>query len=169
MILLIASKQRVEPSAVPASRDFSSEPLAQLRPPPPPRHVTHRNSDSLFLSDQYDQMLAARNAGVEEVPLQHGIVLRQDRNHHRRIFGALALMNGCRISRYQHVEFAKSIGHGPTVKGSGELARGSVDIVDGADIAVINLLVVVVLDLHDLVARGKGPAEPFDFTVARGV
>src|SRR6516162_2217292 len=68
MILLIASKQRVEPSAVPASRDFSSEPLAQLRPPPPPRHVTHRNSDSLFLSDQYDHTLAARNAGVEGVP-----------------------------------------------------------------------------------------------------
>src|SRR5207245_10013903 len=34
-----------------------------------------------------------------------------------------------------------------------------IDIVDVANIAVVDLLVVVVLDLHHLVARRKGPAE----------
>jgi hypothetical protein len=31
-----------------------------------------------------------------------------------------------------------------------------------AEIAVVDVLVVVVLDLHDLVGRAEGPAEAFD-------
>ena len=38
-----------------------------------------------------------------------------------------------------------------------------------ANVAVIDLLVVVVLDLHDLVARGEGPAEAFDLSLASGI
>src|SRR5207245_5421004 len=52
------------------------------------------------------------------------------------------------------------------VETGGEFAGLGVDIVDVADVAVVDLLVVVVLDLHDLVAWGKGPAEALDLAVA---
>src|SRR5215831_18584283 len=55
--------------AGPRAERSRTQPLAQLRPPSPSRHVTHRNSDSLFLSDQYDQTLTACDAGVERVSL----------------------------------------------------------------------------------------------------
>src|SRR6516164_5444392 len=40
---------------------------------------------------------------------------------------------------------------------------------DGANLAVVNLFVVVVLDLHHLVASRKGPAKSLDLFVARGI
>jgi hypothetical protein len=38
-----------------------------------------------------------------------------------------------------------------------------------AEVAVVDLLVVVILDLHDLVARTEGPAEAFNADLARWV
>ena len=55
--------------------------------------VPHRDGDGFLLPDQHDQPLAARDAGVEKVPLQHSVVLRHDRNDYGGIFRALAFMN----------------------------------------------------------------------------
>jgi hypothetical protein len=41
-------------------------------------HRQMRDRDSLFRPDQHNQLLAARDAGVEQIPLQHGVVLRHD-------------------------------------------------------------------------------------------
>src|SRR6266481_4950576 len=56
-----------------------------------------------------------------------------------------------------------------TVEARGEFAGLGIDIVDVANIAVVDLLVVVVLDLHHLVARRKGPAETLHLAVDSGV
>ena len=64
--------------AIPICREAActgTQPLAELRPPPPARDVAHRDGDGLLLPDQHDQPLAAGDAGVEQVPLQHGVVL----------------------------------------------------------------------------------------------
>src|SRR5262245_54010290 len=45
------------------------------------------------------------------------------------------------------------------VKARGEFAGIGIQSVDIADVAVVDLLVVVVLDPHDLVTGGEGPAE----------
>ena len=74
----------------------------------------------------------------------------------------MALVNGCRISGHQRVEFAEAIGDSAPVETGGELAGIGIDIVDVADVAVIDLLVIIVLDLHDLVAGREGPAETLD-------
>ena len=63
-----------------------TQPLLQLRPTPPARDVAHRDGDGLLLPDQNDKPIAAGDAGVEKVPLQHGVVLRHDRNHHGCVF-----------------------------------------------------------------------------------
>ena len=91
------------------------------------------------------------------------------RDDHGGIFRALALVDGRGIGRHQHVEFAKSVGDGPAVKAGDDLAGVGIDVVDIADVAVVDLLVVVVLDLHDLVAGGEGPAEPLDLAIAGGI
>jgi hypothetical protein len=119
--------------------------------------------DGLLLANQHDQSLAAGHPGVEEIPLQHRVMLGECRDDNGGIFGALALMNRRRIGRHQRVELAESVGHGPAVEAGGEFARVCIDIYDVADIAVVDLLLVVVFDLHDLIAGCEGPAEPFDF------
>ena len=50
-----------------------------------------------------------------------------------------------------------------------ELARIGIDVVDGTNVAVVDLLFVVVLDLHHLVAGSKRPTKPLDLAVAGGI
>src|SRR5262249_28768475 len=57
-----------------------AQPPAQLRPSPPARDVAHRDGDGFLLPDQHDQPLAACDAGVEKVPLQHGVMLCEHRD-----------------------------------------------------------------------------------------
>jgi DNA-binding Lrp family transcriptional regulator len=104
----------------------------------------------------------------ELVPLA-GVVLHHDRDDHGRIFRALAFVDGRGVGRHQRVEFAKPVGDGAAVEASGELAVVGINIVDVADVAVIDLLVVVVLDLHYLVAGRKAPTEPLDLALSGGV
>src|SRR5215467_4811089 len=143
-----------------------AQPLLQLRPTPPTRDVAHRDSDGLLLSDQHDKLLAAGDAGVKKVPLQHRVMLRHHWDDHGLVFRTLAFVDGRGIRGHQHVEFAKPVGHSSAVKRGGELAVGGIDILDIADIAIIDILFVIVLDLHDLVARRKGPAKTLDLAIA---
>src|SRR5262245_26635659 len=96
-------------------------------------------------------------------------MLGEHRDYHRGIFRSLALVNGRRVGRHQHVQLAESISDGPAIEAHNDLARVGVNIVDVADIAVVDFLFVVVLDLHHLVAGGKGPAEPLDLAGPFGV
>jgi hypothetical protein len=54
-------------------------------------------------------------------------------------------------------------------KARDKLASIGIDVIDQADIAIKDLLVVVVLDLHDLVAWSEGPAEALDLAIAGGI
>src|SRR5512139_28337 len=74
-----------------------------------------------------------------------------------------------RIGRHQHVEFAKPVSDRATVKARNDFACIGVDVADIADVAVIDLLIVIVLDLHDLVAGGEGPAEPLHLAITCGI
>ena len=96
-------------------------------------------------------------------------MLGEDRDDHGGIFGALALVDGGGIGGNQRVELAEAVGHRAPVEAGHEFARLGIDVVDIADVAVVDLLVVVILDLHDLVAGRKGPAETLDLALAGGV
>src|SRR6266496_1051819 len=145
------------------------QPLAQLRPATTPRDAAYRDGDGFLLANQNDKPLTAGNAGIEQVALQHGVVLRHDRDHNGWIFRALALMDGRGVGRHQGVEFAKAIGDRASVEPGDELAVIRLNVLHVADVAVVDLLVVVVLDLHDFVAGREGPAEPLDLAFARRV
>jgi hypothetical protein len=64
------------------------------------------------------------------------VMLSEHRDDYCRIFRSLALVNGRRVGRYQHVEFPKSIGYGSTVKAYNDLTRVGINIVDVADVAL---------------------------------
>src|ERR1700721_2297077 len=67
--------------------------IHSVRPSPPPRDVAHGNGDCFLLADQHDQLLSSSHASVEQVPLQHCVVLGQNRDYDGRVFGALALVD----------------------------------------------------------------------------
>jgi hypothetical protein len=52
------------------------------------------------------------------------------------------------------------------VESHSNLTNLGINAIDGANVAVVNLFVVVVLDLHHLVASRKGPAKSLNFFVA---
>ena len=147
----------------------TGQPLVQLRPAPASRGFAHRDGDRLLLADQHRQPLSPRDPGLEQVPPQHGVVLGQHRDHHGRILRTLALVERRGIGRHQRVQLAETVNEIASLEPRGELARLRVHIGDEADVAVVNLLVVVVLDLHHLVAGGKGPAEALDLPFPRRV
>ncbi len=107
---------------------------------------------AFFCPTRHDQFLAPRDAGVEQISLQHGVVLRHYRDDDSWVLRPLAFVNGRSIGRHQRIEFAKPVGDGPAVEAGGEFAVVRADVVDIADVAVVDILVIVVLDLHDLVA-----------------
>src|SRR5665213_2504548 len=85
------------------------------------------------------------------------------------IFRALAFVNCRGVSRNQRVEFSETIGDGAAVETGDQLTSVGVDIVDVTDVAIVDLFIVIVLDLHDLVAGREGPAEALTFRSPAGL
>src|SRR3984885_6407273 len=98
-------------------RRTEPKPLVKLGPASPARYVANRNCDGLLLADEDHKPLAAGDARVEEISLQHWVVLSQDRDDHGGIFGALALVDGGGIGGNQRVKFAEAVVHRPPVEG----------------------------------------------------
>ncbi len=75
------------------------------------------------------------------------------------VFAALALVDGAGVGELQFVEFVVLVGNEFFVEEDCDFAFFFVDAVDDSDIAVKNVLVVVVLDLHHAVAHAPADAD----------
>ena len=64
-----------------------------------PRLLTASRGDGLLLPNQHDQPFATRDTGIEQVPLQHSVVLRHHRDDDRRVFRTLALVDRRGVGR----------------------------------------------------------------------
>jgi len=60
-------------------------------------------------------------------------MLGEHGDHDRRIFGALALVNGRRIGRHQGIKLAKTVGDGAAIEAGNQLAGKAVDIIRAAE------------------------------------
>src|SRR5215467_470070 len=147
----------------------ASQPFTQLRPTAAAWNTTDGDRDGLALADQNDQSFAASDTRVEQIALQHWVVLRHDWDNDGRVIRALALMDRRSISRHQRVQFAKAIGNRMPIKDRGKFPAVRLDPRHVANVAVVDLLIVIVLDLHDFVAGREGPTEPFDLAFASGI
>src|SRR5664280_1587103 len=96
-------------------------------------------------------------------------MLRHDRNDNRRVFRALAFVDSRGVSRHQRVEFAERVSDGAAIEAGYKLTVVEIDLINVTDVAVVDLLVVVVLDLHHLVAWRESPSETLDLPVTRWI
>ena len=90
-------------------------------------------------------------------------------DHDGGVLGTLALVDGRGVCRHERVGLPEPVGDVPPIERGGALAGLGVNAIDVADVTVVDLLIVVVLDLHHLVARREGPAEPLDHAFASRV
>src|ERR1039457_7563321 len=58
------------------------QPLLQFRPAPLDLLALHRNRQRPLLTHQHHQTLAPCNAGIDQIALEHDVVLGGKRNHH---------------------------------------------------------------------------------------
>jgi hypothetical protein len=65
----------------------------------------------LALADQNDQSFAAGDTRVQQIALQHGVVLGHDRDNDGWVFRALAFVDRRGVSRHERVQFAKAVGN----------------------------------------------------------
>ena len=86
----------------------NSEPCPQLRPPPSRSASLDRNSERLSLPDQDGEAFAARHPRVDQIALQHRVMLGRQRDEHSGVFRTLALVDGRRIGQDQLIQLAKS-------------------------------------------------------------
>ena len=68
-------------------------------------------------------------------------------------------MDGDGVGENEIVELAASIDDIAAVKTHAKLLGLGIDLCHKADIAIIDLLLIVVLDLHDLIFGAEGPSE----------
>src|SRR6516165_9446750 len=148
---------------------INMQPVSQFRPTPPCSSSFDGDRQRPPLSNEYHQTFTARYSRVHEVPLQHRVVLSTEGDYDGWIFRALALVNRRCIGEHQLIQVAKPVDHLTTVKLDADFAFLHVDARYHAKVAIVDILVVIVLDLHDLVARAEGPAKPFYADLARRV
>jgi hypothetical protein len=72
----------------------------------------------------------------------------------------LSLVDGNGIRQYNFVQIGKIIVHLPTIKQNGLFLSFPIDLHDPSDIAVEDLFVIVIPDLHNLVTNPKAPSLP---------
>jgi hypothetical protein len=108
---------------------------------------------STLLSNYQDKTLAAGDAGINQIPLEHHVVLLGDGNHYDWIFRPLRLADGRRVIQHQFIQFAKRLGDDVLIESGRHFLLVLVDMGHKRDVAVIDVLVIVVLDLHDIVGH----------------
>src|SRR5205823_7414001 len=104
-----------------------NQPLPQLRPPPSGLSAFHRDRQGLSLSNQHDETLPASHAGVEQLPLQHRVMLHHYRDDHRRVLGPLTLMNRRGVGEHEFIKFTEYVDDLPAVEVDGKLSLFGID------------------------------------------
>ena len=120
--------------------------------------VANSHPQSLFCADDYDQFSRPRNGRVQQVALQHHIVLRGQGHDHGAKFRALALVYTHGIGQYQFVQFRKLVCQNAVLKSHAQ--HVIFYPVDAPDIPVENVAVVVISHLHHFVAHPKADTAP---------
>src|SRR5215510_15777676 len=96
-------------------------------------------------------------------------MLRDEGKNHRRIFRALALMNGGGIGQGELIEFPKGILDSPAVKVDVDGAFFQIDLRDAPDVALEHFFLVVVDMLEDFITRRIRPAKALNLRGSGGI
>jgi hypothetical protein len=73
------------------------------------------------------------------------------------------------ICRHERVKLPKAVRDRATVKAGGEVAFLRLNVRHKPNVAVVDFLAIVILDLHDLVAWRESPTKSLDLALARRI
>ena len=117
----------------------------------------------ILLTDQDNQAGAASDPGVEQVSLQHVVVLGQDRDDDGGVLGTLRLVDGGGVGEHNLVQLTELIDNLPAVEIDQDLCFTCVDCGDEPDVTVEGVFLVVVLNLHHLVTDAISEPETLNY------
>ena len=131
--------------------------------------VADGDVDGATGTDEDDELLGAGDGGVEEVALEHHVVLGGDGDDDAGVFGALAFVDTDGVGVDQFVCFEEVVDDGEAVHVDGDRLLDGVEGGDTADVPIKDPFVIIIDRLHHFVADAEGTAvEPFfRFTAAR--
>jgi len=114
------------------------------------------------LADHDHEFAASGDGGVEEVSLEQDVLLDGEGDDDGWELGALGLVHGHGVGGDDLVEFAEVVDHRASIEVDGEFLFEFIKGGDPADVAVEDVLVVVVAGLQDLVAAAEPDPEFLD-------
>jgi hypothetical protein len=107
----------------------------------PPQTLRYRDGDGFPLTHQNDKPLTASDAGIEQVTLQHRVMLRHDRDHKSGYSEPWLLRIVRRIGRYQGIKVAEAIGDRSPLELGDQFTVIRLNILHVADVTVVDSLV----------------------------
>ena len=122
----------------------------------------HRDADYLWCSHEDDQTLAPGDAGVEEIPLEHHVMLRVNGDDDGRKLAALTLVDAHSVGGHQLVKLSEVVDDNPSVEIHVQFGFVEIHLFNDAQIAVEHVLLVIILGLQNLVPDTVGVAESLD-------
>lgn len=120
--------------------------------------VLNGDGEGFGLADDDDEFAPAGDAGVEQVSLEHDVLLGGEGNDNVGKLGALGFVDGYGVGEGEFVQLAKVVEDVAAVQADGDGLFDGVDVCDLADVAVEDFFVVVVFGLDDFVAEAELPA-----------
>src|SRR5579875_356039 len=114
--------------------------------------VAHRLRHRRARADQHAYSLRPCNRRIDKVAPQHQVMALMHRHHDRRILAALALMHRNRIGERQFLQVGRVVAGVAVFKGDVDQRPCRIDAHHAANIAVEDLLVIVVPELDYAIA-----------------
>ena len=105
-------------------------------------------------TEEDDERLRTRDGRVEEVALEHDVMAGHEGQEDDRVFAALALVDAHGVGEGELADLRALVVDGRLGEADGEVV--GLELADVADVAVEDVLLVVVLRLHDLVPEAEG-------------
>ena len=108
----------------------------------------------------YQNLFCTGNSCIDQIALQHYIVIHQNRHDHDRIFGALCFMYRCRIGMHQFIQLRCFIFYDVLVKIYFQRPFLQIYTLYGSNISVKNFFFIIISDLHDFIPGAKQISTP---------
>jgi len=111
---------------------------------------------------QHTQFSGPRDGCVKQVSLQHHIMGRHQRQYHHGELTALGLVYRDCVGQHQLVGLGEIVIDPPPVDLDRKYVLHQIDPGDEADIPIEDILIIIILNLHDLIPGAEsGPEKAF--------
>ena len=79
-----------------------------------------RAGERSLATHDHAEVAGPGDRGIEQIALEHHVMLGMNRDHDRRILATLALVDRHRVGRHQLVQLAEVVSDGSSIKADGQ-------------------------------------------------